>query len=348
MVRASDGSLADVQSLVVRVGDVNERPTGKLVSGLVTDEDVALVLRSAGGQAMSVVDPDRTATAVRVALSVSSGTLTIPRRGGLSFELGDGSAADRLTFSGNLADVTADLHGAVFTPAADAYGIVTLTLGVSDPDVRNLSETSDTTIVVRPVNDPPVLEPIGDLDAEAGSTVTFTARAHDIDGITLTYSLEGAPAGAEIDPTTGAFTWKPAAEQAPGSYSFRVVVGDGGTPNLTDRQAVTVTVAAPAPAPPPPAPTQVPPRGSRPHVPQAHNDSARVTGAKGITIQVLGNDAIEPGDHVTVTVGKAEHGTVRVLADGSILYTPDRASSARTGSRTRSRARTAAAAPSSR
>ena len=166
LVRASDGSLADVQSLVVRVGDVNERPTGKLVSGLVTDEDVALVLRSAGGQAMSVADPDRTATAVRVALSVSSGTLTIPRRGGLSFELGDGSAADRLTFSGSLADVTADLHGAVFTPAADAYGIVTLTLGVSDPDVRNLSETSDTTIVVRPVNDPPVLEPIGDLDAE--------------------------------------------------------------------------------------------------------------------------------------------------------------------------------------
>ncbi len=37
---------------------------------------------------------------------------------------------------------------------------------------------------------------------------------------------------------------------------------------------------------------------------------------------MLGNDVIPGGESVTVTAGPAGHGTVRVLPDGSIIYTP--------------------------
>ena len=40
----------------------------------------------------------------------------------------------------------------------------------------------------------------------------------------------------------GAFTWTPTESQGPGVYSFDVVVTDDGTPNLEDRETITVTV----------------------------------------------------------------------------------------------------------
>src|SRR6185369_543604 len=58
---------------------------------------------------------------------------------------------------------------------------------------------------------------------------TFTASATDADlpAQALRFSLVGAPAGAAIDSTTGAFTWTPAEAQGPGSYPFSVRVSDG-------------------------------------------------------------------------------------------------------------------------
>ncbi len=58
----------------------------------------------------------------------------------------------------------------------------------------------------------------------------------------LTFSLEGAPAGASIDPVTGAFTWTPSEADGPGVFSFDVVVTDDGVPPLEGRRTVTVTV----------------------------------------------------------------------------------------------------------
>jgi hypothetical protein len=44
---------------------------------------------------------------------------------------------------------------------------------------------------------------------------------------TLTFSLVGAPSGASIDGTTGAFSWTPTEAQGPASYPFTVRVSDG-------------------------------------------------------------------------------------------------------------------------
>jgi hypothetical protein len=70
---------------------------------------------------------------------------------------------------------------------------------------------------------------------------TFTASAMDADlpAQTLTFSLVGAPTGATIGGTTGAFSWTPTEAQGPGNYPFAVRVSDGVT--NTDA-GVTLTV----------------------------------------------------------------------------------------------------------
>jgi hypothetical protein len=50
------------------------------------------------------------------------------------------------------------------------------------------------------------------------------------------------PAGAGINSSTGAFSWTPSDAQGPGTYRFKVVVTDNGSPNLSVNEEITVTV----------------------------------------------------------------------------------------------------------
>jgi hypothetical protein len=103
-----------------------------------------------------------------------------------------------------------------------------------------------------PVNTEPVLAPIANQAVNEGSTATFTASATDADsGQTITYSLIGAPAGASINPTTGAFSWTPTDDNPTGTpadnYTFTVRATDSADPAAYDEQEVTVTVSNVAP-----------------------------------------------------------------------------------------------------
>ena len=93
-------------------------------------------------------------------------------------------------------------------------------------------------------NSAPVLGVIGPRSVDELATLSFTASATDGEAPpqALTYTLAGAPSGATIDPSTGAFSWTPTELQGPGPYAFSVVVTDNGTPNLVDSEAITVTV----------------------------------------------------------------------------------------------------------
>ena len=76
----------------------------------------------------------------------------------------------------------------------------------------------------------PTLDPIGDQSVTLGDTLAFTATASDADsGESLSFSLDGEPAGATIDSVTGDFSWTPAATGAP---TFDVVVTDEATLSL--------------------------------------------------------------------------------------------------------------------
>jgi len=95
-------------------------------------------------------------------------------------------------------------------------------------------------VTVKSIPDSPVLASIGNKTITKDSTLKFKAKATDADdGQTIAYSLIGAPAGAKINKTNGAFTWTPTAT---GTYSFKVRATDNDTPPLYDEEKITVTV----------------------------------------------------------------------------------------------------------
>ena len=87
----------------------------------------------------------------------------------------------------------------------------------------------------------------GTVSMNSGSTLTFTATATDPDTPpqTLTFSLDaGAPSGASINGSSGAFTWTPTSGQANTTNAITVRVKDNGAGTLSDAKVVTVIVAS--------------------------------------------------------------------------------------------------------
>src|SRR5439155_7043583 len=84
--------------------------------------------------------------------------------------------------------------------------------------------------------------PIGNKTVNQGATLTFTATASDADvpANTLTFSLDpGAPSGATINASTGAFSWTPSAT---GTFPVTVRVTDNGSPAMNDFEAINIVV----------------------------------------------------------------------------------------------------------
>jgi len=123
-----------------------------------------------------------------------------------------------------------------WTPTeAQGPGIYTFSVLVSDGIEYDYQFI---TVTVNEVNVAPVLDPIGNKIGYPEFELTFTAHATDVDFPvqTLTYSLDGAPEGAVIDPSSGVFSWTPSET---GEYTFTVLVNDG---LLYDYEIITVTV----------------------------------------------------------------------------------------------------------
>ncbi|MDH3307449.1 MAG: Ig-like domain-containing protein, partial [Acidimicrobiia bacterium] len=138
-----------------------------------------------------------------------------------------------------------------FTPADQANGSADITIELQDSGgiANGGDDTSPAvvfTITVSAVNDPPVLDAVGDQSIDELVNLSFTATASDPSDVppnTLVFSLSGAPAGASIT-AGGDFSWTPTEAQGPGSYTFDVVVTEtnGSPTNLSDSETITVTV----------------------------------------------------------------------------------------------------------
>jgi PKD repeat protein len=89
----------------------------------------------------------------------------------------------------------------------------------------------------------PVLSLIGDKQAVAGQTLTFTVAATDSDGDTLVYTATGLPTGATF--TNRVFSWTPGPGAA-GTHQVTFTVSDGST---QDSETITITVTRPNAAP---------------------------------------------------------------------------------------------------
>jgi hypothetical protein len=140
-----------------------------------------------------------------------------------------------------------------WTPTeAQGPGTNQITLIVTDNGTPPLSTAQDFNVVVLESNEPPVLAPVANRALHAGMTLTVTnpATDPDIPVNSLTFSLDAAPAGAAINPTTGVFSWTPDSSFVNTSNTVRVVVTDYNPWAVNEQQlsasnSFTVFVAPP-------------------------------------------------------------------------------------------------------
>ncbi len=122
----------------------------------------------------------------------------------------------------------------VFTPDDAEVGSHTFTVRVED--LAGAFVEQQVRIVVTPVNDAPVLDPIANQQVDAGDTLVVTLNATDPDGPTLTFRLVAGPTGAAVTGTTLRFT--PTPDQA-GLHDITIAVSDG---SAEDTETFTVVV----------------------------------------------------------------------------------------------------------
>lgn len=224
--KVNDGSLdSNVSTINISVTEVNDAPTANADDAGATDEDTALTISATDLSANDTTGP---ADESLQTLTVSSVSATANTHG----------------------TVTLDSGIVTFTPEANYNGPASFTYQVCDNGTTNAvtdSKCAEGTVnlTVTPVNDAPVLNAIGNQTLYLGNTLNFMATGSDLDlpPQTLTFSLINAPAGASIDPGTGAFSWTPIASQAGHIYTLKVRITDSGTPNLYDEEEIQIAVA---------------------------------------------------------------------------------------------------------
>jgi predicted extracellular nuclease len=214
---ANDGMVdSNIATVTITVTEIKDQVVA--VDDFYTmDEDTTLTI-AAPGVLANDIDVDNNIRAASLVTDVQHGKLSL---------LGDGSFT--------------------YTPDPDFYGTDTFVYKlITYPGPQSLwTDEATVTITVNPIGDAPVLGLIEDATIPEMVEFSFTATATDVDlpAQVLTFSLVGAPDGAEIDPITGVFTWTPSEEQGPGEFTFTVKVCDDTDPTpLCDEQAVTLTV----------------------------------------------------------------------------------------------------------
>ena len=130
----------------------------------------------------------------------------------------------------------------------------TVTFSVTDTNpiavnATSLSVTSSVEIVVNEVNVAPVLGTLINRTVNPGKAIGFTATATDADlpTNTLSYSLVSPPSGANINSTSGVFSWRPGVTLAGATNVIQVRVQDNGAPVSNDVKSFTVIINAIAP-----------------------------------------------------------------------------------------------------
>lgn len=99
-------------------------------------------------------------------------------------------------------------------------------------------------IVATPVNQPPLLDAITAPPVEQGDQMLFRATASDgnYPFDRQVFSLDAAPAGAQINSDTGMISWAPGFDVPPGDVTFIVRVTDGLTPVMSDTRTFTAAL----------------------------------------------------------------------------------------------------------
>ncbi|WP_366144176.1 Ig-like domain-containing protein [Candidatus Accumulibacter sp. ACC012] len=143
-------------------------------------------------------------------------------------------------------DVAANADGSItYRPHADWHGDDRFTYRLLSDGVE--SNLATVRLIVTPVNDAPTLAeiaPTSGLTLLEGQHFTANASGSDVDtGDILRYSLDAAPAGATIDPTTGSIDWQ--ARDGDANHYFCVRVSDTAGESASTHFTLNVLNVAP-------------------------------------------------------------------------------------------------------
>ncbi len=163
----------------------NDLPNNSVPAAQLTNEDIALVFATGGGNPISVTDAD--GAPVTVDVSVLNGTLTAGASPPGVTQSGNGSG--HLVLTGVPAAVNAALEGLSYQPALNQSGNDTLTISTNDGVATT---TSAVAITISPVNDAPVID--------ASATPVFVGA---VEGAPLPVGAVGTAVSALIDATGG-------------------------------------------------------------------------------------------------------------------------------------------------
>jgi chitodextrinase len=261
-VTVSDGSLTDTQNVTVTVTDVNVAPVLDTIADITVNEgdtvtisptatdpdgDTLTYTYSGWMSSSSYTTNSNDVGTHTVTVTVSDGTLTDSQdviitvnnvnQAPVLDTIADITVneGDTITLNPTATDPDGDaltytysgwMTSASYTTDNNDAGSHTVTVTVSD---GSLTDSQDVTVTVSNTNRPPVLNPIADITANEGDTVTLNPTATDPDGDALTYTYSGWMTSASY--TTD--------NNDAGSHTVTVAVSDG---SLTDSQDVTVIV----------------------------------------------------------------------------------------------------------
>jgi len=216
--------------------DINGTYTIELIvnDGTENSDPDTVVITAVNTQPVANAGPDQT---------VSKG-VTVQLDGSASSD----ANSDPLTFAWSLTQQPASSTSILSDPSlvnptfvADREGTYVAQLIVDDGTVQSAPDTVTITVV----NDPPVLDPVGNQTVNLGQRLTFNLTGTDPNGDPLTFSATPLPlpANMTLNASNGEVTFKPDATQA-GDHVFTMIVSDGV---LTDSETVTITVQAEQP-----------------------------------------------------------------------------------------------------
>jgi hypothetical protein len=210
-VRVTDSgnpALSATRSFAIRVTEVNDPPQLATIADQTIDQGQTLAL------SLNATDPD------------------IPPHD-LVFSVDEGAP------TGVQVDpITGALRWVV--PLGQTPDTYHITVRVTDNGSPALSDAQTFSVVVNPA----FLEPVADQSISEGQTLSVgaTLTAPYVSSA-MDWSLEpGAPEGAQIDPSTGVFTWTPGESQGSGVYTITIRATDRTTPALTDTVSFQVSV----------------------------------------------------------------------------------------------------------
>ena len=222
-----------------------------------------------------------------------------------------------------------DLHpdgSFIYVPGINFNGTDSFTYKASDGFLD--SNTATVTIIVRPVNDPPVTrndrysvdeDGVLEVDDDTGVLVNDS----DADGDPLTAVLIRDPSNGILSlDSDGSFKYFPDADFS-GTDTFTYQANDGELDSNTATVTLTVTPRIGAPVTPP-SDVPVTPRND---APVAVSDAYTVGEGDTLTVSapgVLANDSDPDDDTLTVVPsGEPSHGILTLAPDGSFTYVHD-------------------------